>query len=330
MDFKKLRQFIYVAELGSLSLAAERLNIVQPALSQSIRKLEEELTVQLFTRSRNGMELTEAGTLFLNHARGVINQYNKAKESLISIDQNPSGTVSVAMIASALSVLTLPLWTQLDRDFPDIKLNVEEGLAATITQGFEDGLFDIIVTYPIKTSIDVHVESLIEEDLFLVSQYRKAYPPTIDLSQLEDVELIIPQSQHSVGGLVNKYAEELGIKLRPARVSAALHPTLTLLEHGYGYSLLPWSAINDRVRTKRLSASKVVNPGLSHKICMIYPSNRAISPAMRAVMRIIRASVITIHQKGQWVGSLAHSPNPDGSDPPASRADRPEDERPRS
>lgn len=70
MDFRKLSHFVTVAETGSLTRAARRLNIVQPALSQSIAKLEQDLGAPLFTRSRHGMALTGAGNCSSTARRG--------------------------------------------------------------------------------------------------------------------------------------------------------------------------------------------------------------------------------------------------------------------
>lgn len=128
MDFRRIRHFAHISELRSLSRAAERLHIVQPTLTQSIQKLEAELGTTLFLHSWKGMELTESGHMFLKYAYGILNQYSSAKESISTIGENPKGQVSVAMLASALHVLSVPVCQ-------DIELNLEEGLAANIQQG---------------------------------------------------------------------------------------------------------------------------------------------------------------------------------------------------
>ena len=145
MDFRRIQHFVHVAELGSLSKAAERLNIVQPALSQSVKRLEGELGANLFTRSRKGMELTDSGNTFLKHAYGILNQYNRAKESLSTQGGEPRGLVSIAVTGSSLEVLSVPLAKSLMQKFPKIRLNIESGLAANIQQGFEAGDYDCLL-----------------------------------------------------------------------------------------------------------------------------------------------------------------------------------------
>lgn len=305
MEFRRLRHFVHVAELGSLSRAAEHLHIVQPALSQSIKVLEEELGTVLFKRSRRGMELTEAGRLFLKSAYGILNQYNRAKEDISEIGNSPKGLVSVAMTASALHVLTVPLCSEVLRRYPGIILNIEEGLAANIQHSLEAGWYDLVVSYMVKADDGLHVEGLIEEELFLVDKYRgRADTANIEFRDIQAYPLTLPQSQHGVGGPIEATAAELGIKLEIARVTAAMHPTLQLVEAGHAFSLLPWSAIYDRVADKKVTARKVVSPAIRRKVSMIYLASRPLTQATIAVMEILRSAVRELHAKGVWPGQL--------------------------
>ena len=305
MNFRRISHFVHIAELGSVSKAATRLGIVQPALSQSIRLLEEDLGVVLFTRSRRGMDLTEAGRLFLESAYGILNQYSRAKENISAIGEDPRGRVSIAMTASALHVLTVPLCDLVRRRYAGIELTLEEGLAGDIHQRFEAGLYDLVITYLALTGDGVHSEDLIEEELFLASRYRSDAPGgDIAFRSLARSSLILPPDQHGLRSMVTGVADELGLAIRCAPLTAALHPTIELVEAGVGESLLPWAAIHDRVAAKRLSARRVVRPRLTHRVSMVYPSTRPLTQATRAVMAAIRDAVTTVNHQGQWPGKL--------------------------
>lgn len=305
MDFRRIQHFINIAELGSVSKAAARLNVVQPALSQSTKRLEAELGVLLFARSRKGMELTEAGHTFLEYAYGILNQFNRAKESLSNTTDKPEGKVSVAMTASALHVLTVPVCQYLADHYPDIKLNIEAGLAGNIQQGFEAGQYDLVLSYLTEPNDSIHREELIREDFFLVTPYDPGNEGAdIFFSELNNLPLIIPQEQHGVRAVIMKHAMDQKIKIFTAQVSGALHPTLQLVEAGFGNSLVPWSAIYDRVAQKRLSARKIVDPCLHHTVSMIYPTHRPLTPATVVVMDAIRYSAVQAHNSGSWSGQM--------------------------
>ncbi len=288
-----------------MTQAAKRLNVVQPALSQSIARLEDELGVVLFVRSRKGMELTTAGEEFLKHAYGIFRQYNRAKASLSNFGGPPSGEVSVAITASALEVLVEPMTSMLEAQFPEIVLNLDSGLAGNIQQGFDAGRYDLVVSHLVKKDPAIVIEDLIEEDLYLATQYDADIRTTeIEFELLKNYSLILPQPHHAVAAEVNEQADSRNFKIEKAQISGALHPTLRLIEIGKGASILPWSTLHERVKNKVFTARKIVNPTLSHRLSIIYPSNRPQTPASIAVKDVIQASTKQVHKDGLWNGNL--------------------------
>lgn len=301
MDFKRLQHFIHTAELGNITKACERLNIVQPALSQSIKRLEEELGTTLFIRSRQGVELTEAGTTFLNHAYGILNQYNKAKESVATIGKAPSGHVSLALTSSALNAMTLPFYEMLAETHPDISISLEEGLAANIQLGLNAGWYDLVISHLVESGERVKSELLTEEALLLVAPANDDLPEgAIEFEQLKDIPLIIPQDHHGVWHDIHQAANEAGISLPKHQVRAAMYPTLKIVESGMGYSLMPWSAIFDRVEAGVVSCHRLINPTLSQKVYLSHPTHKPLTPATIAVMEIVRKTVKLLHEQGKW------------------------------
>lgn len=312
MNFRRIQHFIEVAEIGNLSKAAKRLNIVQPALSQSIRRLEEDLNVALFSRSRKGMELTEAGQQFLISALGIINQYNRAREDISTLAKDPSGLVSVAMTASALNVLTVPLCQLLDETYTNIDLNLDEGLAGNIMKGFESGTYDLVVSYMATPTDSIGVEPLIEEDLFLTGPFEaNANTRDIQFDHLSKYPLIMPQEQHGIHQMISDIAQERGVELSKTRVAAALNPTIELVAARQGYSLLPMSAIHNRLDRRGLIARRVIRPKLSHTVYMSYPTHRPLTQATLAVMKLIRLAVAQVHAEDKWPGKLLTASAPD-------------------
>ncbi|MEC2394949.1 LysR family transcriptional regulator, partial [Bacillus toyonensis] len=100
MDIRKMRYFITVAEELNFSRAAERLMMAQPPLSQEIRKLEEELGVQLFHRTKRMVELTDAGKIFLEGARQTLLQVDRTNKETQLADEGKLGHLIIGFVDS--------------------------------------------------------------------------------------------------------------------------------------------------------------------------------------------------------------------------------------
>ena len=307
MDFKRIQHFIHCAEAGSISTAAERLHIVQPALSQSIQRLEDELNVKLFERSRRGIKLTQSGEVFLHHAYSILNQYNRAKEAISTVGGVPKGAVSVAMTASALEILTVPLNANVATKFPEIELNLEEGLAGSILQGLDAGWFDLVVNYLLPPSDSLTAQPVMEEEMFLVSAKDSDTGignEPIDFSELEGMPLMLPKAHHGVIGALEPIARDKGFSITLSPHRGAFHPTLKLVEAGFGPSILPASAVQDRTKNSHLSIRPIVNPKVTSKLYLAYPSRSQLTPATVAVMDVLRETITHQSASGHWDGTL--------------------------
>src|ERR1039458_2327328 len=95
VELRQLRYFIAVAEALSFTRAGQKLRIAQPALSRQIRQLEEEIGVQLLLRDRRRVELTDAGRVFLNEARAVVDQASRALDIVHRAARGGYGTVRI-------------------------------------------------------------------------------------------------------------------------------------------------------------------------------------------------------------------------------------------
>src|SRR3954469_10734762 len=124
MDLRQLTTFVQVADLGSLSKAAERLRIAQPALSRQIRLLEEELKVTLFTRHGRGMVLTPAGELLRGRASGILRQVEEARADLMEEAGAVRGRVVFGMPPTVGDVLATRLIERFLALHPEVRLRV--------------------------------------------------------------------------------------------------------------------------------------------------------------------------------------------------------------
>lgn len=303
MQAKQLIQFSTVADAGSISKAAERLNVAQPALSLAISNLESDLGATLFVRHRRGVELTEAGEILLGHAQSILSQMEAARDSIREADTNPAGAVSIALPASAANALSRPICETTLTRFPRIRLNLEEGLTGNLMQWLRSGRIDLMIDFDTDDTGEFSYEALVKEDLFLFGHGLSA-DKTISFSALTDYKLILPDREHAMGKTLAGYELETGTELTRLPTTLAVYPMLSLVTSGIGHSISPWSLIHDRIDGEIMRAQRIVDPPISRTSYLVSSRSRSLSKAAQTVRGIILKSVRNAWEKGQWRGEL--------------------------
>lgn len=306
MEIRQLKYFIAVAETKSLSNAVKRLFIAQPALSQSIKALEDELDTKLFVRSRKGMALTTAGQGFLENAKLIMREVDRSKEGIKDAAENPSGLVSIAMAPSASGVLSVPLFRAVKNQYPNIILNIEEHTALDVSQCFDTGAFDLLVYFRTHGVENIKVEPILQEELYLASQYSTKHPlpSEMDFSGLSKYPLMFPQVLINVDKNVSEIAYANKVDVHVQKNTVAIRILIKLVEEGLANSVVPWTMISHAVKAKEVMAAKIVNPPVTRTVNLISSTNRHQTHATRVVMELVRETATRLNKEGEWRGKL--------------------------
>ena len=217
MDFKQIRAFVQVAELGSFTRAAAVLQIAQPALSRQVRALEVDLRQTLFARNGRGVMLTEAGTRLLAHGRGILQQVERARQDLADPSGAVAGLLSIGLPPSLSRTLTVPLVGAFRARFPRATLTMVEGLSNYTLEWLEQGRIDCAVVYNATPSAAVDLQPVVDEQLFLVSSRSPGSRVALRPATLADVaahELVIPSRPHAIRMRLETVLAQAGLKPR--------------------------------------------------------------------------------------------------------------------
>ena len=194
MQLHHLRHFIAVAEELNFGRAAVRLNIVQPALSQSIRRLEELIDVRLFERSRQGVALTEAGRQFLGEAKKTIAQAQLA-EQVARRAAKASEHIRIGFIGTAFFRALPAALREFRPQWPDTEVVLEEMSSGAQVAALREGRIDFAVLHP--NGIDAQGLSLQQIETYrfvgaIPSQWEIAARTNLALSDLADLPFVLP------------------------------------------------------------------------------------------------------------------------------------------
>jgi LysR family tcuABC transcriptional regulator len=313
VDLRQLRYFTQIVESGSLSKASRQLYIAQPALSQQLAKLEEEVGKPLLNRSSRGVAPTDNGLALYHHARFMLRQLDQALSIARQASGAVQGMVSVGLPATTVSAIGVPLVSRVRERFPNVLLNVVEGMSGHLGQMMRMGQLDLAVLFAPDVAPDLTVEALLEEELFvMLPKHSKLVAPrrtTLTLAEAAALPLILPTGSH---GLRRRIAAELERRNLTARVIAEIDSLSLLMDcvyDGMGATIKPMAAIYPKGRSGRQwRALSVSDADLSRRNYLYSLAPERLSPAAAAVAAELKETAQELIDSGRWGGVEAVSP----------------------
>lgn len=244
MKLQQLRQFVTLAETLNFHRAAERLNMAQPPLSISIRKLEEELGAPLFIRGQHGARLTPEGLAALDDARQTLVHAEQVQRAVRETSAGERGRLRVGFVGSATYRLLPRLLPAFRDSYPMIEVALAESRTAELLDEVESGVIDVaIVRTPIIGGAPAGIAPL-ETDRFCVAvskQSRFAGRRRSKLADFRDEPFVIysRESVPSMHALTMMACQEAGFLPRVAEEAIQLQTMICLVESGIGVALVP-------------------------------------------------------------------------------------------
>ncbi|WP_137390138.1 LysR family transcriptional regulator [Rhodoligotrophos defluvii] len=305
MDLRQLRTFIQVAETGSLTRAADRLNTVQPTLSRQIRMLEEEFGTELFERQGRGMKLTEAGDRLLEHARAILREVEHARADLLALRGAITGSVVCGVIPSLGDRALVPFVRSFVENNPLVSLRLVTGYAGFLIEWLGRRQLDIAILYDLPTLSSYDVVPMVEEPLFVVASPRAGLDigVPVKLATLASVPMVMPSPQHGLRKLVDKAAQRHNVRLSVRVEADSLQTQLELARTGFGWTVLPPSAVAAELADRQISAAPLCEPEVLRRIVLVLPIDRSQPYSVRVFSDAMAEHVLSMVRKGGWPGA---------------------------
>jgi DNA-binding transcriptional LysR family regulator len=245
MELRHLRYFVAVAEQLHFRHAAEIMHVAQPALSQQIKQLEEEIGVTLFERSRHRVRLTPAGKAFFDNAQRILKQADQAVAKARKVEFGDAGTIRIGFVSTA-AIRVLPVvMKKLQRQVPLAEVELNELAAGEQVDRLYREQLDIGFVHA-KLSQDVFKTTVVARDRLIVAvpgSSNLAGCRRVDLKDLATWTAIMPAG-HSSSGFYEQVRTVFQLAgVRPERVhnTRLLQTGLLLVAAGLGVSLVPES-----------------------------------------------------------------------------------------
>jgi len=295
MKLVQLQYLSAVAKEGSFSGAARVLGVAQPALSQQIRLLEEELESSLFMRSQSGAEPTQSGSILIEHAQRILEQVELARHDTLTNGTEPSGEVSLIM-ANAISAAVLPhLVLEVAHQYPKITLRAQSDTSPQVQLALENGRNDLFILPDRSTLKKANTQPFVDQNLYFISKPdtpAKDNPAkSIPLKQCVSSPLAVVRDGQPFRQKLEQTAEEHGLSLNVKYQTNSLQMIRSYVESGLACSILPWCAIDEKVMLGKIRARLIKKPVITQSYIVAWPKNRPLNLPGKAVADILVRSV---------------------------------------
>nr|WP_319556559.1 LysR family transcriptional regulator [uncultured Vibrio sp.] len=238
MELRQLKHFVAAAELGSISAAARLMNLAQPAISSSIKKLEQELKTPLFNRRDRGITLTVAGNEFLSHAKQILNQAEDAKLAMQAMEGLDQGLVDVAVPSMLGSYYFPPLVMAFRHQYPNIDMNILDTGTRNIRRMLLEGEVELGVVASKDLTPELESGPLIREEMVvcMAVDHPLAEKEVIEYSDFLAHDLVLFQKGYYHHTLIDRVSQQVNIKPKVAFSSNLLPLIKAVIRQGYAIS----------------------------------------------------------------------------------------------
>lgn len=243
---RQLRYFVQIVESGSLAKASRQLFIAQPALSQQMARLEDEVGKPLLVRSHQGVVPTENGDALYHHAKFMLRQLDQAVAVARQTSAPVSGRVSLGMAPTTVCQLGVPLLEHLREKYPCLRLNVIEGLSGHLEHMIRFGQLDLAILFTRTAAAELAVAPLFVEDLFVImhkdSPLVESGRTELSMREVAELPLITPSPGHGLRKRICVEFDRINVPLDPVAEIDSLPLLMTCVARGIGATIKPMAA----------------------------------------------------------------------------------------
>jgi LysR family carnitine catabolism transcriptional activator len=289
-NLRQFQAFVTLAQLGSFTRAAKRLNLSQPALTVQIRQLEEAMGVRLFDRSTRMVKLTSIGRELAPTLERVLHEIDAVMVNTKELASHIKGTVTLGALPSISSNLIPSTITEFQKRYPGIVVRLRDVIAQRIVMLVKEEEVDFGIGTLRMPDPDIQFTPLLTDHLGVI--FPAGHPVerrrTITLKYLTAFPLILMDPETSVRDLVDHAFESIGEVAVPAFEAVYPSTALALVKAGLGLTIQPSSSM-ELASSRGLKFRSIRHQGLTRQIGVIQNARRSLSPSAETFIKVLSA-----------------------------------------
>ncbi|MDI9258133.1 MULTISPECIES: LysR substrate-binding domain-containing protein [Flavobacterium] len=277
MTITQLKYVLAVAEYKNFTLAAEKCFVTQPTLSMQIQKIEEELDVQIFDRTKKPIQLTEIGQKIVNQSKNIVNEADRIQDIVHQQKGFIGGEFRLGIIPTVMPTLLPMFLNNFIKKYPKVKLIIEELNTSDIIDKLKNGHLDAaIAVTPLEDDkikeIVLYYEPFVA---YIPSNHQSFHKKEIEVSDLNVNEILLLQDGHCFrDGILNLCKNQNQEEKSSFQIESGSFETLIkLADEGLGTTLLPYLHTLDLPEKDAQKLKHFVEPKPAREVSLIFPKN---------------------------------------------------------
>jgi DNA-binding transcriptional LysR family regulator len=288
MELRDLRAFAAVLELRGMTRAARRLHVVQSAVSQAVKRLEQEYGLQLLERRSDGVHPTPAGEELGRHAQRILDSVARLEEDMASYRGHAKGVVNVGVASTLAARLVTPLVRAVDEQLPDITLRIKEGVAGELLESLRLGRLDLVAVVCPVDAEEMKLVMTAELRLCFVlgRNHRLADRREIAFAEVAGEPWISFPKSNPARRWLDDNSRKAGFRPRISAEIETFTQMKAFVEAGHGIALAPAEFVAHELALGLLCAVPSIEPAAAIGLAYVYDNHqtRPTVTAMRPVL----------------------------------------------
>ncbi len=275
-----IQAFVAVVETGSIHAAARALGLSQPALSKSLRALENELAAPLLTRSSQGAVVTAYGKTFYQHARVIADELRKAEEDVAQLRGKLEGKLTIGIAPASTMRLAPMAISDFRQECPDVELHVVEGIWPAIAEPLREGRIDLAIGPLVKEvpRKDFTVERLLDVQMAIVMRPQHPLVQATSLRELLKGDWLHQGAGDSASIWIQRIFTDQNLNVPPVSVeSRSLIASILLLQTSDLIGVLPLEMLAMPTLKGTLVAAGIKEPIQPNKLGLMHRAGRPLT-----------------------------------------------------
>ena len=261
IDYELYRVFYYVANLGNITLASKKLNISQPAVSKSIKNLEEQLGGQLFIRTRRGVKLTNEGEEFYYYMSQAMEFIKSAENKFNELTNLETGIIKIGISTTLTKKFLSPYLEIFHNKYPKIEIKIITSVTNELISQLRNGLIDILILNVTdkKYFNDIEIKKVKKiQDCFVVGKkYFNLLNKKLSLKKLNNYPLILQNNETNTRDFLNEVTKKYDIILTPTMELASFSLVVEFTKIGYGIGYVTKEFVKKDLKNGKLAELKI-------------------------------------------------------------------------